>query len=308
MGAYVFSRASGSHLADLPAAAAEQFRFRRSVAVDGDVVVVGADGRNSWTGGAYVYRTSGQQQVILSALDATEYSYFGASVAVDDDLIVVGALRSNGGRGSVYTFDTTGQQLGNLAASDSSARFGTAVDVDDGIIVVGAPGNVYSTPGSAYIFNTAGNQMVARLDGEGAVVGDNFGMSVAVDGDVVVVGAHGKDNWKGEAHIYDAAGIHVETLAASDGVALDSFGKSVDVSNGVVAVGASGTLGTDRSRGSVYIYNSISGQRLAKLEANDAADSDFLGVSVAMDDGVAVVGSYAGKAYIFDVSKWAGTN
>ena len=79
--------------------AAEEDYFGISVAISGDLVVVGARGNDdagSASGSAYVFRTtnggaSWTQSAKLVASDAAKSDFFGDSVAVSGDLVVVGA-------------------------------------------------------------------------------------------------------------------------------------------------------------------------------------------------------------------------
>ena len=84
-------------------------RFGISVAVDGDTVVVGADGdddNGSYSGSAYIYRFDGSSwiETKLIASDGASNEYFGYSVAVDGDTVVVGAYRDDDYTGSAYVY------------------------------------------------------------------------------------------------------------------------------------------------------------------------------------------------------------
>ena len=97
---YVFTRSgtSWSQQAKVVASdAAAGDRFGQYVAIDGDTVVVGADGENSYAGAVYVFTRSGtswSQQAKLVASDAAASAYFGNSVAIEGDTMVAGAYRS----------------------------------------------------------------------------------------------------------------------------------------------------------------------------------------------------------------------
>ena len=72
-------------------------RFGRSVAVDGDTIVIGAYGDDYFTGSVYVFLTtdggaSYAQVAKLTAFDAAADDLFGVSVAIDGNTVVVGAL------------------------------------------------------------------------------------------------------------------------------------------------------------------------------------------------------------------------
>lgn len=96
---------------------------------------------------------------------------------------------------------------------------------------------------------------------------DNFGVAVAVDGDVAVVGAPGDDwngHYTGSAYVYRRVNQTWELevrLRLPDGEALDQFGSAVDVSGAHIAVSA---VGDDSGRGAVYVFEHIDAEwRLA---------------------------------------------
>ena len=69
---------------------------------------------------------------------------------------------------------------------------------------------------------------------------DEFGYSVAVDGDTIVVGAHKADNSRGAAYVLikeSGAWSQVARLTASDRAGSDNFGISVAVDGDTVVVG-----------------------------------------------------------------------
>ena len=151
----------------------------------------------------------------------------------------------------------------------------------------------------------------ALLRASNAEAYDNFGSSVAVAGDVAVVGARdesGPENgvsYAGAAYVFErrADGTWVETaiLRASDAASADAFGGAVSISEGVIVVGA-------YIKGAAYVFERGAGGAWAQtaiLRATNATTSNFFGLSVGVSGGVAVVGAYAesdnsGAAYVFE--------
>jgi hypothetical protein len=96
---------------------------------------------------------------------------------------------------------------------------------------------------------------LAKLTASDATENDNFGSSVAISGDTVVVGAY-KDNHagtgSGSAYIFTLSGgvwTQQSKLTASDAAANEHFGVSVAISGDTVVVGAwIDELGRDRRR------------------------------------------------------------
>jgi len=109
----------------------------------------------------------------------------------------------------------------------------------------------------------------AKLTASDGAAADNFGFSVAISGDTVVVGAPFDDiranRGQGSAYVFVKpgggwAGALTESakLIASDGAAGDNFGFSVAISGDTVVVGASGdTIGANTDQGSAYVFGSV---------------------------------------------------
>ena len=168
------------------------------------------------------------------------------------------------------------------------------------------------------------SQIAKILSSDGAA-GDGFGgggVSVAVDGDTMVIGAGSNDDrgsYTGSAYIYtrDVAGsltagwTQRAKLLATDGAENQFFGASVAISGDTVVVGAYGDDDKGSGSGSAYIYTrddagslTASWTQRAKLLASDGAANDYFGFSVAISGNTAVVGAYGddddkGSAYIF---------
>jgi len=184
--------------------AAADDSFGISVAIDGDTVVVGAYFENNRRGAVYVYRTPDNwdthTETKLTASDAAEGDYFGWSVAIDGDTVVVGTMEGEAAY-VLRTTDNWGTHTENKqTASDGvwSDNFGYSVAIDGATVVIGATGA--GTGGALYVFLTtdggATYDEVAKLTASDGAYGDNFGVSVAIDGDTVVVGGHASD-WEG---------------------------------------------------------------------------------------------------------------
>ena len=187
--------------------------FGTSVAISGDTVLVGAssgDAAFPFAGSAYVFVRNGStwsEQQKLIAADFAAYDSFGYSVAISGDTAVVGADQDddNGGdSGSAYVFVRSGSswsQQQKLTASDGAQVdwFGGSVAISGDRIAVGSSrdDDRGADSGSVYIFVRSGlawteDGKITASDGR---TDDGFG-SVAVDGDIVVVGA-AKDDRSG---------------------------------------------------------------------------------------------------------------
>jgi type 1 fimbria pilin len=181
--------------------------------------------------------------------------------------------------------------------------------------------------GSAYVFRFNGSTWVQeqKLIASDAAPDDEFGISVAVHGNVVVVGAPYNDCVSGvncgSAYVYrfnGSAWDQEQKLTASNAAVQDAFGISVSVVEGVAFVGAyQDNCAAGINCGSVYAYrfNGSTWVQEQKLTASDAAPDDQFGISVSVSGDVAVVGAYSvdcaagigcgsGYVYRFGGSSW----
>ena len=162
--------------------------------------------------------------------------------------------------------------------------------------------------GSKILYNSSN---LYPSDGEDS---DLFGYSVAISGDLCIVGAyHNDDNGgnSGSAYIFDVnTGQQLFKLLPGDGAANDYFGYSVAVSGDRCIVGAYSDDDNGSASGSAYIFDVTTGQQLFKLLPSDGESGDDFGYSVSISGDRCIVGAYgdddngtgSGSAYIFDVS------
>jgi MYXO-CTERM domain-containing protein len=344
--AYVFTRSGATWTQQqklLPADGAAGDFFGYAVAVSGDTAVLGARGDDdlgSSSGSAYVFTRSGvtwsQQQKLLSG-DGLASDQFGFAVAIAGDTVVVGAIGdddvgSNAGSAFVFTrAGVTWSQQAKLLAADGAASdsLGIAVAVVNDTAVIGSylDDDLGADSGSAYVFTRAGVTWTqqAKLLASDGLPGDNFGRSVAVVGDTVLVGAYNDDDnglSSGSAFVFTRAGVtwsQQAKLLASDGVASDNFGFSVALSGDTAVVGARYDDDNGTDSGSAYAFTRVGAVWIqqSKLLASDGSTSDNLGTSVALAVDTAVMGAPtdnhngtagvdSGSAYVFVLKKALG--
>jgi hypothetical protein len=302
-------------------------RFGHSVAVGSGRIVVGAYGDNGGRGSAYIFDLDGNQLAKITASDGAVNDLFGFSVAIGGDRIVVGALRGSSGYGSAYIFDLDGNQLAKLTASDGAASdfFGNSVAIGSDRIVVGAYRDdvgANTNQGSVYIFDLDGTQLTKITASDGAK-SNQFGNSVAIFSDKIVVGAYGDaDNgatfdYSGSVYVFDLDGTQLTKIRASDVAASDFFGISVAAGGNKIVVGSYQDDDNGTASGSVYTYN-LDGTNENKIIPSDGVAGDNFGRSVAVGDNKIVVGAdgydidpitftnfNSGKIYTYDLD---GTN
>lgn len=293
---YVFGRVGGvwSQQAYLKASASgDQDSFGASVAINGDTIIVGApneDGSgtgvnppfNNGTqdaGAAYVFVRTGLvgggtwlSEAYLKASNTSSGAQFGWSVAISGNSVIIGAPGELhlGGTADVYVRglqNWSHQALLEPEAGDPTySNFGISVAISGDRAVVGLPCTYQwfqFTPetGRVGVYSRAGSVWSRDLTLMAGQPGESFGFSLALEGDVMVVGAP-EDNsdgngvnppannlavvsgaayvfaWTGRAWTQDAY------LKASNSQAKDYFGFSVALSGTSAVVGAPSESGS----------------------------------------------------------------
>jgi len=255
--------------------------FGYDVAIHEDTAIVGAshDGgeKGEKSGSAHVFVRYGDAwtpQDKLVAPDGSANDRFGNSVGIYGDTAIVGAWwdddnddeetnnSTNSGSAHIYVRNNEGdgtwtheQKLMDIVG-ESEDRFGNRVAIYGDTVVVGARGDdddddnndgTSVDSGSAYVLVRNGDTWThqSKLVAPDGAAGDQFGNSIAIYGNTVVVGARwDDDNGKesGSAHVYVRDGldnwVHRVKLLAADGDAEDHFGFSVGIHDETVVVGS----------------------------------------------------------------------
>jgi hypothetical protein len=256
----------------------DQF-FGNSVAVSGDVIVVGAyldDELGYAAGAAYVFERSGASWVETQRLTASDGALddrFGWDVAASTDLLLIGAHGADvAGQqsGAAYVFEREGgiwTQRKKLAPGDAKegARFGYSLDIAGDWAIVGSPFDDAGGPGAgaAYVWKHKGNTWIEfqKLTAPDAQPDDLFGEQVALKDNLAIASAWGVDGVgfdSGAAYLFRNTGLlwsEKARLAPTDVAELDNFAKSIDVSGDTVLVGSSQDDDLDDRVGAAYVFS-----------------------------------------------------
>ena len=315
----------------IPADIAPTAYYGFSVAIDGNVAVVGArndDDKGAFAGAIYLYERTASgwlQTAKIIPDDVRALDYFGHAVGISGETIIASANGDDVNRGVVYVFgrdESSGewQWQATVVADDRSQDdvFGASVAIDGDDILVGATSSDVGgfQSGSAYFFRRENgvwqqSQKIAPHDGASE---DLFGASVDLSGDYAIIGAIGNDEKKpgaGAAYIYqhDAqSGWQFQAkLTASNGETQDQFGNAVALDGSDVVVGA--LMQFSSGKGAAYHFRRTNDQWIEQriFTASDANADDRFGNAVALENGVAVIGARykddmgynSGAAYIF---------
>ncbi len=311
--------------------------FAASLGSSYNFVVAGTpydSGAVTHSGSAYLYARNqggqgawGQFKKLVGTNSASAQDQFGCAVAISGNTIVVGALgaSSNGvASGVAYIFEmnqggsNVWGQVTRLVPPDGAAgdQFGQSVAIDGDTVVVGAHKNHVGAPrtGSAYVFgrNQGGTEqwgLVKKISASDGLDSDDFGCSVGISADTVVVGSQfnpSTGNKAGAAYVFGRnqgnpnAWGQVRKIVASDAAANAAFGHVVGISGDLVVSGAPSDVGNGTFCGSAYAFSrnqngaNLWGQ-VNKMVPADGGSGNQFGLAAGVDNGVAAVGSNGGS-------------
>jgi ketosteroid isomerase-like protein len=266
------------------------------------------------------------------------------AISLDEgsNTITVIVTAEDGTTTKTYTVDVTRQTADSFAQqayikainADASDLFGFSVAVSGDTLAVGAVGeggadNSQPDAGAVYVFSRDNNGVWRQQDFIRAFNGDardQFGFSVALSGDTLVVGAVGEggaDNRKSDAgavyvYIRDDNGEWRQQgfLRAFNADAGDLFGGAVALSGDILAVGAAGEGGADNrtpDAGVVYVFtrdDSGEWRQQDLLRSFNTDTRDQFGFSIALSENTLAIGAVgegsadnskpdAGAVYVF---------
>ncbi len=243
--------------------------FGFDVSLDGDRIAVGArldDGQGSNSGSAFIFERNPVDGIWstpgrIKASDSTAFLQFGVSVSLEGDRLAVGAFKDDAGAtdsGAAYVFHR--QENGSWVevskvkdpTPQEGAWFGFDVAIDGDTLVVGShrqDRNRKTDVGAAHVFQLADGPAweweqtlgELRLDGSfGGGPKDNFGYSVDIDGDTILVGTpldNGGGRNTGSAYTFERGESqwlpheNLRKIKAANPANYDEFGRSVAIGN-----------------------------------------------------------------------------
>lgn len=312
--------------------------FGYSVALSGGTAVIGAFkdddpilGEDA--GSAYVFARSGKtwhQEAKLTAIDGAPNDTFGGNVAVSGDTIVIGSMRDDDrgeNSGSAHIFMRSNgiwTSQAKILASDGAKgdAFGQSVALSGNTIIIGSPRDDVNGEdrGSVYAFIRDGAiwREHAKLTADDGADGDLFGISVAISGETILVGADLHDEVApnaGAVYVYTRTGnrwSQQAKLTASDGGETDIFGVRVALSGDTALISArrddDDIMGVDAGSAYIFVRSGTAWSQEQKLIAPDGAEDDRFGRSVALLGDRALIGAMhrddkgenSGSAYVFE--------
>ncbi|MCH2134748.1 MAG: FG-GAP repeat protein, partial [Phycisphaerales bacterium] len=284
--AYIFERQAGGDWNQvqrlISTERAEGDFFGCSVAISGDLAVVGArgeDGSSTNSGAIYIFERqfngTWEQVARLTGDDTGSGDQLGCSVAISGELVLAGAKShfvSGTRAGSAYLFERSisgnwSQALEfNAPVIVENAEFGSAVVLEGTTALIGAHSDLHdgARTGSAYVFQLLDNGLWSSpitLNASDGSDGDRFGYSLGLSGDCAVISAYystADATNSGSAYVFDlqADGTWEETakLTASDADTSDFFAKTTAIEGDIILVGAYADNDNGPNSGSAYMF------------------------------------------------------
>jgi FG-GAP repeat len=324
--AYTYSISSGNLLhtyVNPSPGAGDNFGF--AVGIHGNTLVIGAyrdDLGGADSGLAYQFNASdGSLVQTLNNPTPASGDFYGASIAVGTNFFISTAyfddtLALDAGTAYIYTSDN-GQLTHSIGSPVPSAGnyYGHAVATSGPWLASGAYLEDFDflDSGVVHIHNGESGTFVRTLSNPTPAPYDNFGFSLAMSTNLLVVGAPRDDAGaadSGVVHLFDAiTGTLIRTIVNPTPGVSDFFGFSVAIVGDMVAVGAyrDDTLATDA--GTVYLFDGPTGTLLSTLNNPTPTPSDGFGFAISMSPDHLLIGTPyddtgavdAGAAYVFSL-------
>ncbi|MFO0828519.1 MAG: hypothetical protein U0572_10275 [Phycisphaerales bacterium] len=205
------------------------------------------------------------EQILQPGLPAPTGDEFGAALAIDEPNALVGApgfipLGGVDNVGRVFVFTKLTNLWASLDQIDppiprgqpnaAGARFGTSVAITSDRYIVGAPSSPYARAGDSgrvFVYDRANlSRGPSELSAPSPTIGDWFGTSIAVSGDLLAIGAPGCACGVGAVHIFQRVGEEYQwtkTIDADPALGASGFGSSVALDHYRLAIGTGGIAG-----------------------------------------------------------------
>ena len=217
---------------------------------------------------------------------------FGTAAAISGDQVLVAEVNDVRAPGAVYVYgkqDGRWAQLHRLTAESPAAgdRFGASIATSGSRLIVGST-EQGGGHGAAFVFEKQGDgwRQIASLTATGEATGDSLGTSVAIDGDIALVGAGGADSGRGAVYVFRADGSGDWTQAARIGapggaVPDDRYAEVVALRGGTAVVAAARA---DSGRGAVYLYRGDGWSQVDRIAPDSLTANARFGSAIALGE------------------------
>ncbi len=313
-------------------------RFGYAVDIDGNNIIVSASSFEvneiHHCGAVFVYTkpANGWENLIaetakLTSSDIAMWDGFGYSLSIDQNTIIVGVKDDDDvetGSGSAYIYEKPANGWSNMTETaklnssdpENNGWFGSSVDIEDNVIIVGAINadiNGTLSAGAVYIFEkpeTGWEAMNETAKINANVVGQSnqFGCSVSIDENTILVGALRNNSSQGAAYIFQKQAdenwqstTEDHKITNSNPANGDMFGSSVSLDGNTAIIGAERNDDNFNDAGSAYIFS----QPLPSIIVEPEDKTDICaGTTVEFNVNTTFADSYQWKKRIDNGNEW----
>jgi hypothetical protein len=291
--------------------------FGCSVAISGDIIVIGAKYKNA----VYLFEkpatgwTDMVQTAILTPSEFVADDLFGASVDVDGDLVVVGAenhnINSIYNSGAVYIYEKPADgwknmtQTAILTITDAASGdyLGKFISVSGNTVAAATwnlnkPAYIFEKPSEGWSDMTQTAKLTVNISYDEDE--SNWVSSLSSNEEIIIAGAmyYSNDSYSHRASVFvfKKSGDNWNDMSQTAALTIESgsyyshFGYSTDISGDLIISGAS------EYNGAVYLFEKPEtgwedSYETLKITASDGATGDKFGYSVSVDGNNLLIGS-----------------
>lgn len=250
--------------------------FGSAVSISSNIAVIGAYSQAaSKKGKVHIYKkteSTWEPDIIITSNSPTKSRRFGSSIMLSDDHLIIGDYENgpqHEGSAYIYKHSDGIWTLKKTLKGGTITRngdYGISVAISDNYAIVGAMSENHPTSkskkkiGAAYVYRREGEHWhhQAKLVPIDISKNDNFGLSVSISGNHIIIGTEKDNASQGSTYLYkNTQGVWEEsfTFQAEDGNAQDQFGHAISISGDYLAIGANNKNMGNNSLGEVYVYN-----------------------------------------------------
>ncbi|HYF38078.1 MAG TPA: choice-of-anchor B family protein, partial [Gemmatimonadales bacterium] len=323
---HVYRRGPGGRWAEVSTVAAQglsiEDAFGASIAVEGNIMVVGAPGTSERRGAVYVFDRDGSgrwtERARLTSTKAEAGDQLGRAVALRGGLLLAGSPGHAKNQGRVVVFQRTGAaawtERGTLVGSPANAPefFGSALALDGNRAFIGAPGQMFGDsggPGRVVVFRATGDgwlKEAALTAGSGNRV-RGLGASLLVLSGELYAAAPAADSAAGAVYRFRSSGSgrweEIGRLASSNPEHPAFFGWALAAEGPELLVGAPFS---GQGNGAIHVFRREGSdwKEQQSITTVGVGMSTQLGSALAVSRGVAVAGApqaefFEGSGFIY---------
>lgn len=263
------------------------------VAIDGARIAVASRPKFGVGTIAKVFLYDASTGNLVGTIASSNFNFFDnfgptSNLQLQGNTIVIGGPSAgSGGQGRVfvYQFDpvtNTATLTHTLSSPTPTQFFGMKVDLQGSVVAVSAPadGTLAQNTGRAFLFDVNTGALLRTIDNPTPNTGDNFGSSLTLSSEYLVVSAIADDTTatnSGSVYVFEvASGNLVSVLNNPTPNNNDSFGTTVAIEGTSVVVGARNDSADGQIAGMVYAFNLLFNQVVSTLSGTDPDTGDTL--------------------------------